>query len=87
MHNKTSFELMAVIIRSGGTFNKGSFRENTNKHFQVYLSRLRHRLKDIFFIADNPIESLGGGQYQTKFSVSHLRTSDFEDYSSSAEDI
>ena len=71
--NKTSSGLLCEIIKRGGTFHKDLFRENPQKYFKQYLSRLRQTLKFLFLIDDDPIESLGDGQYKTRFRASHQK--------------
>ena len=74
--SKTSLELLLTITRAGGTFEKDLFDGNALKYFHKYLYRLRETLKDIFCIHEDPIESLGQGQFKTKFRARHRKNPD-----------
>ena len=65
-----SRNLLLRILRVGGVFDKGILDEKNQVHLKQYVSSLRKELKELFDISENPIESVGEGNYKTTFQTS-----------------
>ena len=60
--------LLFEIIYLGGQFSKDNFDSPQKENLKSYVSSLRSTLNALFKIESNPIEFIGKGEYQTKFS-------------------
>jgi hypothetical protein len=66
-----SYNILMVILSTGSPFSKKDCDTNSGPYnnLKVYVSNLRRDMKKLFDIDSDPIESIGNGEYQTKFST------------------